>query len=169
MVALAEQVVRTLRERGLTVAVAESCTGGLIGHLLTDVPGSSAVFPGGIVAYANTPKRDLLGVTEALLRTHGAVSAEVAAAMAEGVRRILRTDIGLAVTGIAGPTGGSAEKPIGTVFIACDAPSGVTVEHHVWTAEDQLEAEAGSASREHNKHKSAMAALALLWRRLEEG
>ena len=158
MLAFVEQDVRTLESRGLTLAVAESCTGGLIGHLLTDVPGSSRVFPGGIVAYANGPKRDVLGVPDELLREHGAVSAEVAGAMAEAVRRLFDADMGLAVTGIAGPTGGSAKKPVGTVFIACVAATGPTVERQQWTGD-----------REHNKHKSAMAALELALRRLEEG
>ena len=158
MVTLVEQLVWRLTERGLMLAVAESCTGGLIGHMLTDVPGSSQVFPGGVVAYGNQPKREVLGVPDELLQANGAVSAETVAAMAEGVRRLFNADIGVAVSGIAGPTGGSAEKPVGTVFIACAAPGGLTVERHQWTGD-----------REHNKHKSAMAALELVFRRLEEG
>jgi PncC family amidohydrolase len=159
---LAEQVVKTLTDAGLTVAVAESCTGGLVGHLLTDVPGSSRVFPGGIVAYANRPKRELLGVPADVLQAHGAVSAEAVAAMAEGVRRALGTDIGVAISGITGPTGGSEEKPIGTVFIACAAPSGLTVERHQWT-DDGAEEPSGT-HRERNKQKSAAAALDLVLR-----
>ena len=169
MLALAGQVVQTLENLGLTLAVAESCTGGLIGHLITDVPGSSKVFPGGIVAYGNLPKRDLLAVPVDLLRQHGAVSAEAAGAMAEGVRRALNTDVGLAVTGVAGPTGGSAEKPVGTVFSACDVASGTTVQRHQWTGDADPSDEPGSPLREHNKHKSAMAALELVLRRLEQG
>jgi PncC family amidohydrolase len=168
MVTIAARVVETLSNLGLTIAVAESCTGGLIGSLITDVPGSSRVFPGGVVAYANAPKRELLGVPAELLVAHGAVSGEAAAAMAEGVRRALGTDIGLSVTGIAGPTGGSAEKPVGTVFIACAAAEGVTVERHQWTGDDNGPSENGSPLREHNKHKSALAALELVLRRVVE-
>lgn len=166
MNALAEQVVQKLAEARMTLAAAESCTGGLIGHLLTDVPGSSKVYPGGIVAYANRPKRDQLGVPEELLRTHGAVSGEAVAAMAAGVRRALGTDIGIGVSGVAGPTGGSAEKPIGTVFIACDAAGGVTVERFHWTGDG--DGEPAMVQREHYKHKTAMAALEMVLRRLEE-
>ena len=157
MVTLAEQLVRALAAQGRTLAVAESCTGGLVGSLLTDVPGSSRVFPGGVVAYANAPKRQVLGVSPAVLTEHGAVSGEVATAMAEGVCRLLDADFGIGITGITGPTGGSEAKPVGTVFIACAGPAGVTVERHEWTGD-----------REHNKHKSAMAALTLVLGRLEE-
>jgi PncC family amidohydrolase len=168
MQALAGRVIAEMERRGLTLAVAESCTGGLIGHLLTDVPGSSKVFPGGVVAYANRPKRDLLGVPAEVLRERGAVSAEAAAAMAEGVRRALGTEVGVGVTGVAGPSGGSPEKPVGTVFIACAAPSGTAVERFQWTPEpDDAEDGPGSALREHNKHKSALAALELVLRQIE--
>ncbi len=165
MVTIVTHVVETLSRLGLTLAVAESCTGGLIGHLLTDVPGSSRVFPGGIVAYGNQPKLELLGVPADLLVAHGAVSGEVAAAMAEGVRRALGADIGVGVTGITGPTGGTEEKPVGTVFIACSAAEGVTVERYQWTGDGAADTEDGSPLREHNKHKSAMAALELVLRR----
>lgn len=157
MVTLAEELVRLLAAQGRTLAVAESCTGGLVGSLLTDVPGSSRVFPGGVVAYANAPKRQVLGVPPTVLAEHGAVSGEVATAMAQGVCRLLDSDFGLGITGITGPTGGSEDKPIGTVFIACAGPAGVTVERHEWTGD-----------REHNKQKSAMAALTLVLGRLEE-
>ncbi len=106
-----------LREKSLTLAVAESCTGGLIGHLLTSAPGSSYYFMGGIVAYSNQAKVDLLQVRKETIDTHGAVSAAAARQMAEGVRRRFQTDMGLAVTGIAGPEGGTIEKPVGTVHI----------------------------------------------------
>jgi nicotinamide-nucleotide amidase len=162
MNALAVQVVETLSRRGLTVAVAESCTGGLIGHLLSDVPGSSRVFPGGIVAYGNQSKIDLLAVPAELLMAHGAVSAEVASAMAEGVRRVFGADIGIGVSGIIGPTGGSEEKPIGTVYIACAAQR-VCVERHQWTGEGD-QAAGGHAIREVNKRRSASAALELILR-----
>jgi nicotinamide-nucleotide amidase len=110
-----------LAERGLTLAVAESCTGGLIGHRLTNVPGSSAYLKGGIIAYSNEVKQRSLGVGTATLREHGAVSEETAVEMAQGVRNALATDLGLAVTGIAGPDGGTPEKPVGTVCFALAA------------------------------------------------
>jgi nicotinamide-nucleotide amidase len=110
-----------LKARGLTVTFAESCTAGLVANRLTNVPGSSAYFHGGILAYANTIKERLLGVPAALLAAHGAVSEEVAAAMAEGARRTIGSDIAVAITGIAGPDGGTAEKPVGTVCFAIAA------------------------------------------------
>ena len=106
-----------LRERGLTIAVAESCTGGLLSSRLTDVPGSSAYVVCGIVAYSNQTKQDLLGVDAAVIEAHGAVSEPVALAMAAGIRRRAATSIGIGVTGIAGPDGGTPEKPVGTVAI----------------------------------------------------
>lgn len=112
------QIVRLLTERGETLALAESCTGGYIAHLVTNVPGASVVFPGGFVTYSNEAKRKFVGVSPDTLARHGAVSEPVAREMAEGARRVSGTDYGLAVTGIAGPDGGSAEKPVGTVFIA---------------------------------------------------
>lgn len=114
---LEEVLGRLLTERKLTIAVAESCTGGLIADRLTNVPGSSAYLERGVVAYSNTAKTAVLGVPETLIRTHGAVSREVAAAMAEGVRTSAGTDIGIATTGIAGPAGATAEKPVGLVWI----------------------------------------------------
>lgn len=101
----------------LTIAVAESCTGGLIGHLITSVPGSSTYFMGGIISYSNQAKRDLLGVSHETLIKYGAVSDRTAIEMAAGVKERFKSDIGLSVTGIAGPDGGSVEKPVGTVFM----------------------------------------------------
>jgi len=122
-----EQVVAdALLGRGLTLAVAESCTGGLVSGRLTDVPGSSSWFLGGVVAYANDVKMQLLGVTEALLAAHGAVSEPVGRAMAEGVRASLGAGVGIGITGIAGPTGGTPEKPVGTVVIAVATNAGST-------------------------------------------
>lgn len=115
---LEAQIVRLLTESGQTLATAESCTGGYIAHLLTNVPGASVIFPGGIVSYSNKVKEKFLGVRSETLQRHGAVSEAVAREMAEGVRRAIGTDYALAVTGIAGPGGGSEEKPVGTVFIA---------------------------------------------------
>jgi nicotinamide-nucleotide amidase len=110
-----------LKQRGLTIALAESCTGGLLGHRLTNVAGSSAYVKGGIVAYSNEVKERQLGVRAETLRLHGAVSEETAIEMADGVRKLLHADIGLAVTGIAGPDGGTPEKPVGTVCFALTA------------------------------------------------
>ncbi len=113
-----EQVVgRMLREKGKTVATAESCTGGMPGKMLTDVPGSSAYYRGGVVCYSNDLKADLVGVNETTLERFGAVSEQVAAQMAVGIRESAGADVGLSVTGIAGPGGGTAEKPIGLIFV----------------------------------------------------
>jgi nicotinamide-nucleotide amidase len=128
--ALEELVGQTLRERRLTLAVAESCTGGLIGHRLTEVPGSSDYFLGGVVGYSNQAKIDLLGVSAQTLEQHGAVSPETAAAMATGARLAFGADVALATTGIAGPTGGTPQKPVGTVYIGLATPGGQEVWHH---------------------------------------
>jgi len=117
-------VLDACREQGLTLASAESCTGGLVAARLTAVPGSSDVFVGGIVAYANGVKAQELGVGLGVLERHGAVSAEAAAAMASGVRERLGADVGVAVTGVAGPGGGTAEKPVGLVYLHAEAPNG---------------------------------------------
>ncbi|MEM7044601.1 MAG: CinA family protein [Pseudomonadota bacterium] len=115
---LALEIIQICTVRGLTIATAESCTGGLISACLTEVPGSSAVLDRGFVTYSNRAKEDLLGVPEAILQTHGAVSAETAEAMASGAREQAGVDLAIAVTGIAGPGGGSREKPVGLVHIA---------------------------------------------------
>jgi len=120
----AELVLSLLRARGLTLATAESCTGGLVSARLTDVPGSSAVFVGGIVAYSNDVKAAQLGVPEAVLQEQGAVSAETAAAMARGARERLGADVAVSVTGVAGPGGGTEEKPVGLVFLHASGPQG---------------------------------------------
>jgi len=111
-------VLRLLLDRGKTIAAAESCTGGLLSKRLTDLPGASEAFQGGVVAYANEIKTELLGVPVALIAAHGAVSEPVARMMAEGVRIRLGADFGVGITGIAGPDGGTEEKPVGTVFVA---------------------------------------------------
>ena len=122
-----EQVVgRRLRARGLTVATAESCTGGLVGHRLTNVAGSSAWFERGVVVYSNLAKQELLGVSEDVLKAHGAVSAPCAEAMVRGICAAAHTPCGLAVTGIAGPDGGTPQKPVGTVFIGVAVAGEVT-------------------------------------------
>jgi nicotinamide-nucleotide amidase len=153
---LEETVGRLLRERGLTLAVAESCTGGLIGHRITDVAGSSAYFLLGIVAYSNEAKQRLLGVREETLVAHGAVSVDTAEEMAEGARRASGADIGLATTGIAGPGGGTEEKPVGTVCL------GLAWEGGRWSRRIDM----GARSREWIKSMTAQQALIRLWRHL---
>ena len=123
---LAAIVLDLCRARGLTIGVAESCTGGMLGERLTAIPGSSDVVRGGVIAYANDVKHSILGVSDELLSEHGAVSEPVVRAMASGVRALLGVDAALAITGIAGPGGGGADKPVGTVWIALDL--GGTVE-----------------------------------------
>ena len=116
------KIVRLLVERKQTLALAESCTGGYIAHRVTNVPGASAVFSAGIVTYSNEAKQRFLGVRAETLARHGAVSEPVAREMAESARRASQTDYAISVTGIAGPGGGTAEKPVGTVFIALASP-----------------------------------------------
>ncbi|HEY5460637.1 MAG TPA: nicotinamide-nucleotide amidohydrolase family protein [Deferrimonas sp.] len=118
-----------LSASGKTVAVAESCTGGLLGGAITSIPGSSLYFSGGVVAYGNSAKISLLAVPPDLIVARGAVSREVAFAMAEGVLSLFRADLAIAVTGVAGPGGGSRGKPVGTVWVAVVAPGGVRYAH----------------------------------------
>jgi PncC family amidohydrolase len=158
LVALAERLYRICLDRGLTVATAESCTGGLVAHAITEIAGSSAYFRGGFVTYADDVKRDELGVAQELLAAHGAVSAQVARAMAEGARARLGADLAVAVTGIAGPGGGSAEKPVGLTYVGVADDAGVDVRRHQWTGD-----------RTANKRDSALAALDLLLQRLGAG
>lgn len=140
-----------LRDAGWRISTAESSTGGLIGHSITMVPGSSDYFPGGVISYSNQAKEVELGVPHALLVEHGAVSAEVAVAMAEGVRQRFRTELGVSVTGVAGPEGGSEDKPVGTHWI------GVALRGHPSHAERHL----FSYYREGNKAAAALVALEL--------
>jgi PncC family amidohydrolase len=147
---------RLLKQRGVTLAVAESCTGGLVGHRITDVPGSSAYYEGSITAYSYDIKELILRVRHDTLYHYGAVSEQTAREMAWGVRRSFCADIGLAVTGVAGPGGGTPEKPVGLVYIALAAPDGEWIERHVW-----------NGNRWENKGYSAEAALDLLRRYLE--
>jgi nicotinamide-nucleotide amidase len=123
---------RELRKRGLTLAIAESCTGGLVGHMVTREPGASDFLLVDAVTYSNSAKTAFLGVDEEVIRGHGAVSTEVAAAMAEGARHVSGADIALSLTGVAGPTGGTADKPVGTVYIAVASKTGTTVKHRVF-------------------------------------
>lgn len=152
-----EKVVgRLLMEQKLTIALAESCTGGLIAHRLTNVPGSSAYLIGGVVSYANEAKERMLGVGHRTLQKHGAVSEETAWEMSQGVRRLLQTDIALAVTGIAGPSGGTPEKPVGLTYIALVTKDLERCEKFLWKGD-----------RRANKEQSAEAALGMLREYLE--
>jgi PncC family amidohydrolase len=147
-----------LMERELTVALGESCTGGLVVHRLTNVPGSSSYVLGGIVAYSNEAKERLLGVRHETLEEHGAVSGETAIEMARGARAALGADVGLGVTGIAGPGGGTLEKPVGLVYVALSAVDAERVERFMWK-EDRVK----------NKALSAEAALVMLRDYLSHG
>lgn len=122
-----EEIGRILRDRDLTISTAESCTGGLIGHMITSVPGSSLYFSGGVIVYGNRSKVELLRVSPETLDKHGAVSGRTVEEMAAGVKSLFDSGLGLAVTGIAGPDGGSREKPVGTVFI------GVAMENNIFS------------------------------------
>jgi PncC family amidohydrolase len=146
-------VSRLLTAHKQTLAIAESCTGGLITHRLTNVPGSSAYFIGAVIAYAYEAKVAALGVTWDTLNRFGAVSAETARAMACSVREKYSSTLGLAVTGIAGPSGGTPAKPVGLTYIALASADDVVVEKHIWRG-----------TRIENKEQSAEAALALLYR-----
>lgn len=152
---LAAGVGAELARRRRTLALAESCTGGLIAKRLTDVPGASAYFLAGAVTYADRTKEELLGVRRETLAAHGAVSEETAREMAEGARRAAAADYAVSVTGIAGPTGGTPEKPVGTVWICVAGPGGTDARRL------QL-----AGDREEIRERSAQAALALLWRRV---
>lgn len=132
---LAERVAERLRERRWTLSVAESCTGGSLGARITTVPGVSDVFLGGIIAYHNRIKHALLDVPQEVIEKHGAVSAPVAEAMAGGCRERFDASIGVAITGIAGPGGGTPDKPVGLVFLAVASPQGVRVERMVFSGD----------------------------------
>ena len=147
----ARELGDALRAAGWRLATAESSTGGLIGHSITMVPGSSDYYPGGVISYSNQAKEVELGVPAAMLEEHGAVSEAVAVAMAEGVRERFHTELGIAVTGVAGPDGGSDAKPVGTHWV------GVALRGHPSRAEHRLFAH----DREGNKAAAALAALDL--------
>ena len=156
----AERLGRALVQRGWQMAAAESCTGGLVGHVITEVPKASDHFLGGIVSYSNAVKDDLLDVPEDLVERLGAVSAEVAEAMAEGaLRRFPVARLAVSVTGIAGPDGGSEEKPVGLTYVAAAVRDGrAVVERHTWPHD-----------RSGNKRASALAALELATSLVREG
>jgi PncC family amidohydrolase len=145
------QIGELLKRRGWRLATAESCTGGLIGHLVTNVPGSSEYYLGGIIAYANETKAHLLSVHQETLATCGAVSRETVLEMARGARQALGADIGLSVSGIAGPGGGTQEKPVGLTWIGLSGPDGERTWSTVWNG-DRLQ----------NKESTAQQALRIL-------
>ena len=132
---VAEKLVALLKAQGLVCATAESCTGGGVGSAITAVPGSSAVFAGGVISYSNEVKRDVLGVSARSLQTAGAVSGEVAAQMADGVRKLLKTDLAVSLTGIAGPDGGSDEKPVGLVWFGLSTKDGTRTEKVIFSGD----------------------------------
>ena len=127
-----QELAEALNEGGVRLAVAESCTGGLLGHLITSIPGSSRYFLGGVIAYANEVKTSLLGIRPSVLAAEGAVSEAVASGMAVGICDRLGASCGLGITGVAGPGGGSSEKPVGLVYIAMANNGGVRVERFVF-------------------------------------
>lgn len=147
-----------LYSRGWTLALGESCTGGLIAHRITEIPGSSEYFLGGVVAYSNPVKESLLNVQPETLEAVGAVSEETAREMARGAREVMRAAVGVSVTGIAGPGGATEGKPVGLTFISVSTPDGEWVERHVFEGD-----------RHANKQASAEAALKLLLQVLSEG
>lgn len=148
---LAERLQGICLGRRLTIATAESCTGGLIAATITDIPGSSGYFLGGVVSYADAAKSGLLGVPPAIIQAHGAVSAQVARAMAAGMRERLGASLALSVTGIAGPDGGTDAKPVGLTYVGLADGSGAEVRRFTWVG-----------SRARNRQESAAAALAWL-------
>ena len=153
---LLEQVSARLLAQNVTIAVAESCTGGLLGHWLTNVPGSSGYFLGGMICYSTASKRDLLGVSDETIRRYGAVSGETAQEMAARVRALFGANYALAITGIAGPAPGEAGEPVGLVYVGFATATQALVESHHWTG-----------SRIENKESAARAALTLLLRHLQ--
>lgn len=155
LVDLARELQARCLARGWRVATAESCTGGLVAHAITSVSGSSGYFEGGVVSYSNAVKVALLGVPGAMLDAHGAVSPQVALAMAEGVRERLAVDLGVGVTGVAGPDGGTLDKPVGLVYVAVADTAGSDVQRFQWDGD-----------RAANIEASARAALDLLLQRI---
>lgn len=146
-----------LREKNLTIALAESCTGGLVGHLLTQVPGSSDYFIGGVIAYSDKAKEEILGVRDETLKQCGAVSVSTAIEMAQGARKVFQTDYAVAVTGIAGPASDLSNKPVGLTWLAVCNDNDVWTESHNW-----------EGNRSEIKQQSAEAALNLLLKAIGE-
>lgn len=161
----AENVVQLLLSHNKKAASAESCTGGLVSAAITSVGGASEVFDMGICSYANRIKHDKLGVTEECLEKYGAVSEQTAKAMAEGVKKAADSDYGVSTTGIAGPTGGSPEKPVGTVWIGVCGKSRARAEKHLFKTSD---CPADMTRREYIRRQAVLAALKLLEEEIRE-
>ena len=142
-----KEVAELLLAKGLTVAVAEACTSGRVGHLLTSIPGSSAYFYGGVLAYVQSVKRDVLGIPQELMEAEGSVSEVTALTMAQRVRELCGTDIGLSTTGIAGPTGGTPKKPMGLFYVAISMKEGYQVCRRYLFTEGDREAKRERAAR----------------------
>ena len=159
MESLCYEIIELLRLKNLTLASAESCTGGLISKMITDVAGCSDVFEGGVVSYSNDVKMKLLGVKPETLEKHGAVSYETAKEMALGVRQACMADVGISTTGIAGPTGGTAEKPVGTVYIGISFGD---------ICESELLSINPEYSREKIRNVAAQKILELLYKKIKE-
>jgi nicotinamide-nucleotide amidase len=152
-----EEIAARLMAQNKRVSVAEADTCGLIGYMLSTVPGSSKFFPGGVIAYTGGLKQKILGVPDELYNTKGSVSPEMAIAMARGVRDLTGTDYGISVTGVAGPTGGRSDLPIGTFYVGVVGPSGLEVAERIHT---------DAGDRDGNKRQAAQATLDLLGRHL---
>ena len=152
-----EELAALLVSQEKTVSVAEACTCGLVGYMLSTIPGSSRYFPGGVIAYTGGLKQKVLGVSDELYETKGSVSPEMATAMARGVRELTGTDFGISTTGVTGPTGGRSGLPIGTFYIGLAGPGGSEVAERI---------HADSGDRDGNKRQAAQAVLDLLGRQL---
>jgi PncC family amidohydrolase len=148
---LEEKLAQVFKQKGLSIATAESCTGGLLAGRITDLAGSSAYLLGGVVSYSNEAKMALLGVESDALDQHGAVSEEVARQMARGARQRLGSDVGISITGVAGPGGGSADKPVGLVWIGLSDARGDRAQRYLWDSD-----------RAGNREQSVLAALQML-------
>ena len=159
MTEISSKIVLALNERNLTISTAESCTGGLVAKSLTDVSGASSVFYGGVVSYDNSVKENILGVKRETLESVGAVSYDTACQMATGVKRITKTDIGISTTGIAGPGGGTKEKPVGTVYVAIAYKD--TVEGFLLSIDSAL-------SRDEIRHEATDRLLTLAYKKILE-
>jgi nicotinamide-nucleotide amidase len=157
MDSLAQSIGKLLNEQHLTLGLAESCTGGMVASYVTDIAGASEYFEGAIVAYSNRVKEHILGVPAGTLQRHGAVSAETVVAMARGARKVLHVDVAVAITGIAGPSGGTLDKPVGLTYIGLCSARGELWRKYIWKGD-----------RRHNREQAARAALELLKEHLEQ-
>jgi PncC family amidohydrolase len=157
MDSLAQSIGKLLNEQHLTLGLAESCTGGMVASYVTDIAGASEYFEGAIVAYSNRVKEHILGVPTGTLQRHGAVSAETVVAMARGARKVLHVDVAVAITGIAGPSGGTLDKPVGLTYIGLCSARGELWRKYIWKGD-----------RRHNREQAARAALELLKEHLEQ-